>query len=121
MSILPLTDTTTTEDVTKTRVINRVVFKDLKACLKREASNILQEGLEKAKKMSEAHYRSLRSTMLGEFEKVDRKLKDFNEDLKKKLSSQQEETKKLKEYETVLTWVKQFQEKLSHILDLEVK
>lgn len=120
-SLLPLTATTLTEDVTKTRVINRVVFKDLKARLKREASNILQEGLEKAKKMSETHYMSLRSTMLGEFEKVDKKLKDFNEDLRKKLSSQQEETEKLKEYETVLTWVKQFQDKLSHILDLEVK
>ena len=120
ISILPFTETTVWEDVTRTRKVKRVNLKTLKSCIKEEASNVRQANIKKAEETAALHYRKLREQMLGQFKLIDEKLRKFNADLQQKLSSEQSEKEKLEEYQKVLEWVKAFQERLMHVLDLEV-
>ena len=121
VSILPFTDTTTTDTREKVRKIKRVEVKTLKTNVKEEASAIIQAGVTRAEATAKKHYITLRARMMKEFQRIDTALKNFNDDLNKKLSSKKNEGEKLKEYEAVLDWVKRFHERLNHILDLEVK
>ena len=118
---MPFTDTTTTDTRIKTTIVKRVKLSSLKANVKEEASNIIQAGLINAEESAAKHYRILREKMLEQFKRIDESLEQFNKDLQNKLVSQKEADKKLQEYKNILEWVKKFQEKLEHILDLEDK
>ena len=121
VSILPFTDTTTTDPREKERVIKRVEVTTLKTNVKEEASAIIQAGVTRAEATAKKHYVKLRAKMMDEFQRVDSALEKFKDDLNKKLNSKRNEDEKLKEYEVVLDWVKRFHERLNHILDLEAK
>ena len=119
VSILPFTDTTTDDTRVKKVKVQRVNFDELKTNVKAEASNVLQAGLKKAESMASSHYATLRLEMIKQFDRIDQTLQKFKEDLQTQVESRANEDSRLKEFRETLNWVKQFQERLNHILDLE--
>ena len=118
-SFLPFTDTQTDDTETLYRTVEHVSYEKLKNSIKREANYILTSGVEKAKAASKEQYYKLRQLMMKQFDNIDIRLKEFEEELEQNLANQGKETKKLEEYRKVLDWVKKFQGELEHILDLE--
>lgn len=110
-SVLPFTDTTTTTQ--------RVSVKKIRERIKEISSIILQSRVKEAEEVAQLHYKKLREKMIRQFDEVDTKLQNFNQELQRKLSSQKDESEKLENYKNVLNWVKQFEERLAHVLDLE--
>jgi hypothetical protein len=119
LSMLPFTDTQTDDKETLQRTVEHVNYRKLKSSVKESASLILQSGLEKALSAAEEQYGKLRELMMKQFDNIDMRLKEFEKELKQNLDAQGKETERLTEYRKVLDWVKKFQSKLEHILDLE--
>ena len=119
LSMLPFTDTQTDDTEIRRRTVKHVNYRKLKSSVKESASLILQSGLEKAKAAGAEQYGKLRQLMMKQFDNIDIRLKEFEKELKQNLDAQGKETERLTEYRKVLDWVKKFQGKLEHILDLE--
>ena len=119
-SVMPFTDTKTDDTEICHRTVEHVSFRELKNRVKEEASHIQQSGIEKAKAAGKEQYGKLRQLMMVQFDNIDIRLKEFEEELKQKLEDQNKENEKLTEYRKVLGWVKKFQANLEHVLDLEV-
>lgn len=118
-SLMPGTDVEIDDEEERSRIVEYVDYHGLKSSVKKEASVILQSGLEKAKAAGAEQYGKLRQLMMKQFDTIDIRLKEFEEELCENLADQGKETKKLGEYRKVLDWVKEFQGRLGHILDLE--
>lgn len=118
-AVMPFTDTQTDDTEKRQRTVEYVNYRKLKSSVKESASLILQSGLEKAEAAGAEQYGKLRELMMKQFDNIDIRLKEFEEELKQNLADQGKETKRLVEYRKVLDWVKKFQDELEHILDLE--
>ena len=118
-SVMPFTDTHKDDEEKRQRTVEHVNYRKLKSSVKESASLILQSGLEKAEAAGAEQYGKLRQLMMKQFDNIDIRLKEFEEELKQNLADQGKETKRLVEYRKVLDWVKKFQDELEHILDLE--
>ena len=118
-SLMPFTDMEKETSEGGFRKVKRVPYQKLKSGIKKQASYIIQAGVEKAEAAAEEQYRRLRSLMMEQFDKIDVRLAEFNQELVRNLSVQEGEKEKILEYSKVLEWVRRFQEKLEHVLDLE--
>jgi len=112
---MPFTETKTPDN----RIVKYVEYKTLKDKVRASANDILQLGHDKALALAAEQYSKLRLLMMKQFDNIDVKLAEFEEELTGNLLAQRGETEKLKEYRQVLEWVKKFQEALGRILDLE--
>ena len=118
-SVLPFTDTDTEDSEEREKTVEHVNYLELKSGVKREASLIIQDGVTKAEAAAAEQYKKLRELMMKQFDSIDTALVEFEEELKRNLSAEEGQKKKIEEYSKVLDWVKKFQEKLDHVLDLE--
>ena len=118
-SLMPGTDVEIVDEEKRSRVVEHVDYHGLKSSLKEAASVILQLGIEKAEAAGAEQYGKLRQLMMKQFDIIDIRLKEFEEELHENLADQGKETEKLGEYRKVLDWVKEFQGRLGHILDLK--
>ena len=119
LSMLPLTDTHTDDTEIRQRTVEHVNYRKLKSSVKESASLIHQSVIEKAKAAGAEQYGKLRQLMMKQFDNIDIRLKEFKKELKQNLDAQGKETERRNKYQKVLDWVKKFQGKLEHILDLE--
>lgn len=116
---VPFTDTETTDTRERTRTIERIKYGDLKSAVKNEASNIIQEGVEKAEESARDQYGKIRESMMKQFDEMETKLNGFERDLNRNLEVQEGEVQMSDKYSDTLKWVKEFQGKLGRVLDLE--
>ena len=116
-ALMPFTDTTV--DMQSRRPVEHVNYQTLKSRLRQAANDIRQSGLVKAENVAEAKYGELRELMMKQFDSIDVRLKEFEKDLQKSLSEVGKESKRIDEYRQTLAWVREFQEKLGRVLDLE--
>jgi hypothetical protein len=69
--------------------------------------------------MAEKHYMSMRAAMMREFEKVDKKLIALGKELEDNLADQKTKTVERDNYRKVLSWVKDFQDRLMRVLEIK--
>lgn len=116
-SLMPFTDTEV--DMTIKRTVQYVNYQTLKSRVKDAADRMRQIGIDKAEKVAEAKYGELRHLMMKQFDSIDVKLKDFETQLHKSLSTKEAEAQEVERYRKTRKWVRTFQEELGRVLDLE--
>lgn len=118
-AMMPGTPTTKKDYKRATRYVTKVNVTELRKALKSNSSVILQQGIESAEKIAEKHYMSMRAAMMREFEKVDKKLIALGKELEDNLADQKTKTVERDNYRKVLSWVKDFQDRLMRVLEIK--